>query len=70
MIKVIINIKQNSITSFWKDGSIVWFPLDRYEVRVDKDYSVVEQNGDYGWSSPRIIKGSTLSALLKKILDN
>lgn len=73
MINIIINIKQNSITSLWSDGSITWLPLDQYEFRENQDYSVVEQDGAYGFSHPRIVKGDFLIVLLKKIkkyIDN
>ena len=67
MINIIINIKQNSITSLWSDGSITWLPLDQYEFREDIEYTVVEQDGTEGFSHPRTMKGDFLIALLKKI---
>ena len=67
MINIIINIKQNSIISLWSDNSITWLPLDKYEFKENQDYSVVEQNGEAGFSHPRIVKGDFLIALLKKI---
>ena len=73
MINIIINIKQNSITSIWSDGSITWLPLDQYEFKENQDYSVVEQDGTAGFSHPRTMKGDFLIALLKKIkkyIDN
>ena len=73
MINIIINIKQNSITSIWSDGSITWLPLNQYEFKEDIEYSVVEQDGEAGFSHPRIVKGDFLIALLKKIkkyIDN
>ena len=74
MMNIIINLKQNLITSIWSDGSITWLPLDQYEFKENQDYSVVEQDKcNYGSSNPRIVKGSFLIALLKnlkKYIDN
>ena len=73
MINIIINIKQNSITSIWSDGSITWLPLDKYEFKENIEYTVVEQDGTYGFSHPRTMKGDFLIALLKtikKYIDN
>ena len=67
MINIIINIKQNLITSLWSDGSITWLPLNQYEFRENQDYSVVEQDGTAGFSHPRIVKGDFLIALLKNL---
>lgn len=70
MINIIINLKQNQITSLWSDGSITWLPLDKYEFKENEDYSLTEQDGfDSGYSKPRIVKGSFLIELLKKFLD-
>ena len=73
MINIIINLKANSITSLWSDGSITWLPLDQYEFKEDIEYTVVEQDGTAGFSHPRIVKGDFLIALLKnlkKYIDN
>ena len=71
MINIIINIKQNLITSLWSDGSITWLPLNQYEFKEDEDYSVVEQDRFYyGSSEPKIVKGSFLISLLKKLKKN
>lgn len=70
MLNIIINQKANKITIFTFDNSIIWMPLDKYEFKENEDYSVVEQDGAYGYSKPRVVKGSFLIALLKKILDN
>ena len=67
MINIIINLKQNQITSLWSDGSITWLPLNQYEFRENQDYSVVEQDGTAGFSHPRIVKGDFLIALLKNL---
>lgn len=67
MINIIINIKQNSIISLWSDESITWLPLDQYEFKEDIEYSVVEQDGEAGFSHPRTMKGDFLISLLKKI---
>ena len=67
MINIIINIKQNLITSLWSDGSITWLPLDQYEFKEDVEYTVVEQDGTYGFSHPRTMKGDFLIELLRKI---
>ena len=67
MINIIINIKANSIISLWSDNSITWMPLDEYIFREDIEYSVVEQDGEAGFSHPRIVKGDFLIALLKTI---
>lgn len=67
MINIILNIKQNSVISIWKDGSITWLPLNRYTFKAEQDYSVVEQNGFAGYGEPRVVKGSYLIALLEKI---
>lgn len=70
MVNIIINIKQNSITSIWSDRSITWLPLDQYEFKENENYSMTEQDGTAGFSHPRIVKGDFLIALLKKILTN
>lgn len=67
MINIIINLKANSITSLWSDGSITWLPLDQYEFKENQDYSVVEQDREAGFSHPRIVKGDFLIALLKNL---
>ena len=67
MINIIINIKQNSITSIWSDNSITWLPLDQYEFKENEDYLMTEQNGEAGFCYPKIVKGDFLIALLKKI---
>ena len=68
MINIIIDLKSNSATTFWKDGSITWLPLNTYGFQENEDYSVVEQDGfSSGYSKPRIVKGSFLIALLKKL---
>lgn len=70
MINIIINPKQNSIISLGLNGSASWLPLDKYIFKEDEDYSVIEQNSILGFDYPRIIKGSFLIALLKKIKKN
>lgn len=67
MRSIIINTEQNSITSFWSDGSITWLPLNTYKFKEDEDYSVTVQGDTAGFSKPRIIKGSFLIALLTKL---
>ena len=67
MINIIINIKQNLITSIWSDGSITWLRRNQYEVREDIEYTVGEQEGTQGFRHHRIVKGDFLIALLKKI---
>ena len=67
MINIIINIKQNLITSIWSDGSITWLPLNQYEFKEYTEYTVVEQDGEAGFSHPRTMKGDFLIALLKTI---
>ena len=67
MINIIINLKANSIISLWSDGSITWLPLNQYEFREDIEYKIVEQNGEAGFSHPRIVKGDFLIALLKNL---
>lgn len=58
---------KGKIVPFWKDGSIIWRPLDTYTIRARLDYVVVEKNGSAGYSEPRIVKGDFLIALLKKL---
>lgn len=70
MRNIIINTEQNSITSFWSDGSITWLPLDTYKFKEDEDYSILVQSDAAGYNKPRIIKGSYLIALLKRILES
>ena len=68
MINIIINLKQNLITSIWSDNSITWMPLNEYEFKENEDYSVIEQDKfNYGSSNPRIVKGSFLIAMLKNL---
>lgn len=67
MRNIIINTEQNSITSFWSDGSITWLPLNTYQFKKDEDYSVTIQSSQAGFSKPRIIKGSFLTGLLIKL---
>lgn len=68
MINIIINLKANSIITLWSDSSITWMPLNEYEFKENEDYSVVEQDKfNYGSSSPRIVKGDFLIALLKNL---
>lgn len=67
MRQVLIDIKNNSITSFWSDGSITWLPLNTYKFKEDEDYSVLVQSDTAGFSKPRIIKGSFLAVLLIKL---
>ena len=70
MRQILIDIKSNRITSFWSDESITWLPLDTYEYEDDEDYLVLVQSGAAGYNKPRIIKGSFLKALLKRIFNN
>lgn len=70
MRQILIDIKNNRTTSFWSDGSITWLPLDTYEYKDDEDYLVLVQSGAAGYNKSRIIKGSFLKALLKRILHN
>lgn len=70
-MNIIINLKQNLITTIWSDNSITWMPLNEYEFKENEDYSVVEQDKyNYGSSNPRIVKGSFLIALLKNFKKN
>lgn len=70
MQKKLIDIRNNRVTSFWSDGSITWLPLDTYEFKEEEDYSILVQSDTAGFSKPRMIKGSYLKALLKRILHN
>ena len=71
MINIIINLEANSIITLWSDNSITWMPLNEYEFKENEDYSVVEQDKfNYGSSNPRIVKGSFLIELLKKLKKN
>lgn len=67
MINIIINLKENSVISLGLNGSASWLPLDKYILKEDEDYSVIEQDGIFGYSEPRIVKGSFLIALLKNL---
>ena len=67
MINIIINLKANSIISLGLNGEASWLPLDKYIFKEDEDYSIIEQDGIFGYSKPRIVKGSFLIALLKNL---
>lgn len=70
MIKILIDIENNRVTTFWSDGSITWLPLNTYQFKEDEDYSVLTQSDSAGLNRPRTIKGSFLKALLKRIFNN
>lgn len=61
---------KGKIVPFWKDESIIWSPLNTYKFKAGLDYVVVEKNGSVGYSEPRVVKGSYLIALLKRIFNN
>lgn len=67
MIKIILDKKVNKITEIYPNNKILWLPIEDIHIDSNLDYEFYEANGEFGMCDGRMVKGSFLQELIKKL---